>query len=672
MRPWAAGCLVLLVVLPTSTGSADDSAAHSGGELNVLGPDSGQLLHQYLLAEVTRQYDERRRDVVAALESSAAMSARRDRLRAQYRQMLGELPQRTPLNARTLGVIQRSGYRIERIAYESRPQHTVTANLYLPDGTSGPVPGVLVPCGHSANGKASDAYQRACILLALNGCAALIYDPIGQGERHQLPDDVQHGTTEHTLVGAGALLVGWNTANYRVWDGLRSLDYLAGRSEIDPQRLGCTGNSGGGTMTTWLMALDDRIVAAAPSCFITTVERLFQTIGPQDCEQHFPGQGAAGIEHADFITMRAPRPTLILAAERDFFDIAGTRTAFADAGNVYRVLGQPNHVSLFTYDDEHGFSRPRREAAVAWMRRWLADDNRKVVESNLAPLTDAELEVTASGQVRSEFPQERTVIDLAMHRAKLLAASRTATWNPDRPQQCVATIRRALALPDHAPAAAAIVRQGSLTRQGCTIEKLVLERPGRVPLPALLFVPEHTAPTDKKYPAVIFADGRGKARDAAAGGPIEQLARQGKIVLALDVCGCGETADAPQQGKYHNDELRTAMLALHIGRPLLSLRVEELLAARAALAADPRVDAARIDLVGVERLAPVALHAAAIEPGFRTVELHDSLRSWTDDVVARPLATNALSQVVPGVLVHYDLPDLARLLGARLHESTAK
>src|SRR5262249_38911733 len=155
----------------------------------------------------------------------------------------------------------------------------------------GPFPGVLMLIGHSSNGKAAGYVQRGCILLAKNGIAALAYDPIGQGERRQLLDDsgkpaVPGSTTEPTPVGGGARLVGSNTATYRIWDGIRSLDYLAGRPEVDPKKLGCTGCSGGGTLTSYLMALDDRIVAAAPSCYITSLERLFATIGPQDAEQN--------------------------------------------------------------------------------------------------------------------------------------------------------------------------------------------------------------------------------------------------------------------------------------------------------------------------------------------------------------------------------------------------
>ena len=158
------------------------------------------------------------------------------------------MPQKTPLNPRLVGTLARDGYRIERVIFESRPSHHVTANLYLPGG-KGPFPGVLLPCGHSDNGKAYESYQRASILLAKNGMAVLCYDPIGQGERNQRLDaqgkPVIRGTTEHTMAGIGALLVGRQLASYRIWDGLRALDYLASRPEIDP-RLGVYRQLGGG------------------------------------------------------------------------------------------------------------------------------------------------------------------------------------------------------------------------------------------------------------------------------------------------------------------------------------------------------------------------------------------------------------------------------------------
>jgi cephalosporin-C deacetylase-like acetyl esterase len=641
------------------------AGAPGDGKLDVLRQVDQPFLYGFLIGEVERQEIVRQQAVGKALQSADTIAARREQLRAQLRELVGDLPERTPLGARTVGTIQCNGYRIEKVIFESRPRHHVTASLYLPDDTSKGVPGVLVPCGHSAEAKAYPSYQSACALLALNGMAALIYDPIGQGERFQVLDFASHGTSEHTLVGLGALLVGLNTAHFRIWDGLRAMDYLAGRPEVDRERLGCTGNSGGGTMTTWLMAVDDRIAAAAPSCFITTVERLFKTIGPQDCEQHFPGQGHYGIDHTDFITMRAPKPTLILAAEKDYFDIGGTRTAYAQAKEVYRALSNPERVDLFSFNDEHGFSQPRREAAVRWMRRWLADDNRPVHEPTLSLQTAQDLQVTSSGQVVKEFADEATVVEMVNQRARMLAERRKTAWQSVDREKRQATIRQVLRLPADQTLRTAVGRSGTIAREGYTIEKLLIEPAGQVPLAALLCVPDR-ADGKGKLPAVIYADGRGKGADLGAGVHIEKLVGAGRIVLAVDLRGYGETADVPAGARYQNAEFRTAMVAMHIGRPLMGQRVEDLLAALSFVADDPRVDPAAIHLVGVERAGPAALHAAAIEPRFASLTLRSSIRSWTDDVVARPCDPELIGHVVPGALLHYDLPDLAAMLGSRL------
>ena len=164
------------------------------------------------------------------------------------------------------------------------------------------------------------------------------------------------------MVGIGSLLVGRSTATYRIWDGIRSLDYLGSRPEIDAKRLGCTGCSGGGTLTSYLMALDDRIVCAAPSCYLTTLEKLFATIGPQDAEQNIPGQVAFGMEHADYLTLRAPRPTLMCVATQDFFDIGGAWTTFREATGIYGILGHSERVNLAEYNTGHGYPKPQREA----------------------------------------------------------------------------------------------------------------------------------------------------------------------------------------------------------------------------------------------------------------------------------------------------------------------
>ncbi len=618
------------------------------------------LLRSYLLKECDTLLEARRKEV-AALETADAVNARIERIRRSWTAAVGPFPDKTPLNGKTLGVIQADGYRIEKVVYESRPDHHVTGNLYIPEG-EGPFPGVLVPCGHSRNGKASEAYQSSSALMAKHGFVVLIYDPIGQGERCQLLDDrgqpVIWGTTEHTLTDIGARLVGTCVANYRIWDGLRSLDYLIERPETDPERIGCTGNSGGGTLTSYLMVTDDRILAAAPSCYITSFSRLFHTIGPQDGEQNITAQIALGIDHADYLTMRAPKPTLVLTGTHDFFDIDGAWDSFREAKRVYGILGYGERVEMFEYPDKHGFSRPRREAALRWMQRWLQDKNEPSTEPELALKKDRDLQVTETGQVVSQF-KGRTVWDLSLERATALAEQRKAFWKDKPRATCLAEVGR-LAGIRPIETKPAIRSLGSLDRDGLTIEKLVITRTGEPPLPGLLFSPKERP---GRMPAVVYVDGRGMRQAAGAEGPIEQLVAAGHIVLAIDVRGTGETALArPRQ--YRNNEYQMTYLGVHLGRPLVGQRTEDVLTALEALLVRDDVDPGRVHAVGIERGGPVVLHAAALEPRIQQVTVRQAIDSWMD-VVATPLAEHQLEQIVPNALKRYDLPDLVRAIAPR-------
>ena len=419
--------LLAVVLLCGTVVAADD--------LTVLKPAKGEtpprkLLHAYLLAECDKHFATRKAEV-EKLKTPADIAARQKALREKFIEALGGFPGKTPLNAKTVGTLKRDGYTIEKVIYESRPEHHVTANLYLPEG-KGPFPGVLMPLGHSQNGKAADYMQRGAILLAKNGIASLVYDPIGQGERSQLLDKIGNpaikgSTSEHTMCGVGAILVGRGTATYRIWDGMRSLDYLASRPEIDAKKLGCTGCSGGGTLTAYLMALDDRILAAAPSCYLTNLERLFATIGPQDAEQNITGQVALGIDHADYVFLRAPRPTLILASTRDFFDIQGTWSTFRESKRIYTILGFPERVDLIEADAGHGYPKSHREAMARFMSRWLKGEDKVITEGDWPIEKDAALQCTRSGQVLDDF-KGKSVYDqnaaLATEFAKMRAAKR--------------------------------------------------------------------------------------------------------------------------------------------------------------------------------------------------------------------------------------------------------
>ncbi|HUT22912.1 MAG TPA: acetylxylan esterase, partial [Sumerlaeia bacterium] len=554
-----------------------------------------------------------------------------------------------------------------KVAFESRPNHHVTANLYLPSTGKRPCPSVLVPCGHSPNGKAYPSYQSACVLLAKNGFAALIVDPICQGERYQFLDAsgkpaTGGGTMAHTLLDVGAKLVGSGSVAYEAWDNIRAVDYLVSRPEVDPTRIGCTGNSGGGTQTTFLMALDDRINVAAPACYLMTREAVFDTIGPADGCQHLANEGLHGIEQGDYIAMRAPKPTIILAAERDFFDINATSVAFREAKRLYAVLGFAARVDLFAADEEHGFGKPLRQAAVWWMRRWLLDDDSPVVEPELNLQKEQDLWVTETGQVGSHWKGEVTVADLNLRRAKELAPERARFWKDNGRAECLAEVKRLIGFRDERTTLS-VETKGAIAREDCRVEKLLIQRAGQTPVPALLFLPKGKS---GKLPAILYVDGRGKRVEAVPGGAASKLASQGRVVLSIDARGFGETTDDPSEGhaKYWNCEHRNAMIAMHIGRPLLGQRVEDVLDALEALVAREDVDKGRIQIVGIGQAGPVALHAAAIDERFGEATIDRSIASWID-LVAAPLGHDHLTHVVPFALTRYDLPDLVRAIAPR-------
>ena len=616
-----------------------------------------RMLYDFLLREAGKQFDARRR-AVAALKTPADLRHRQKELRQRFLEALGGFPAKTPLKPRVVGTLKGEGFRVERVIYESRPDHHVTALFYLPEGKA-PFPGVLVPCGHSANGKAAEAYQRVCILIAKNGLAVLCYDPIGQGERIQLLDRqgkpaIPGSTSEHTMAGVGALLVGRNTATYRIWDGIRSLDYLASRPEVDPKRLGCTGNSGGGTLTAYLMALEDRIVAAAPSCYITSLERLFATIGPQDAEQNITGQVAFGMEHADYVTMRAPKPTLICTATRDFFDIGGAWTSFREAKLLYGLLGHGERVDLFEYNDKHGFSKPRRQAAMRWMRRWLLHRDDAPSEGDFPVFKDAEVQCTRTGQVLEDF-KGRSVFDLNAEREKELARQRAKFLKEKGRDGLLKEVRRLLALPAEVKPAKVLPSKGG--RQYFETE------PGII---ATAWVRQPKKKPQKPVPVIVYLDtSRGDLPPHLVAQPSGLLGALGRTIIRFQVRGTGFTSPAGAgRGRvgFFGADVREAFLSLHLNRPLLGQRVLDVLALVGYLARDRNF--AGVELWAERSMGPVALHAAALDPRIKGVMLKDSLASWSS-VVRTPLSRDQLCNAVPGVLASYDLPDLAASLAPR-------
>ena len=629
------------------------------------------MMKRKLLADV----DAARARWLAALEACATdeqLAARQKAHRAFFFDALGGLPDRTPLNPRVTGTVRRDGFSVEKVIFESQPRHFVTVALFLPDTGlhKPPHPGVLIPCGHSQNGKGNEGYQKAAALLALNGIAALIVDPIDQGERAQLlgPDDKPPfwGTTAHTMAAVGCILLGRNVARFEIWDCMRGIDYLQGRPEVDPARIGCMGNSGGGTQTAYVMALDDRVAAASPSCYLCSLQgKLLRTEGPQDAEQNIFGQLAFGMDHADYLLMRAPKPTLLCAATKDFFPIADTRETFRLAKAIYSRMGRAECVDMAETENTHGWHPPLREAATRWMVRWLRGGDAAFVPepAGLKVLSDAEIRCTPDGEVM-RLEGARTVYDLNIDFEQSLEEQRKATWAGDRAAALgavrrLAGIRALDALPKPE-----IERAGELSRDGLRIEKLVFRPEPGVVLPALRFSIEGK-PSGDATP-VLCVHEQGKAADAAPGGPIETLARAGHAVLSVDLRGTGETQQGTQKyfAPHFGPDGQDVYLAYLLGHSYVGMRTEDILVCARWLAGESKRPAVR--LVAVGHVGVPALHAAALEPGlFESAKVSRVLTSWCHAIHTRA-TRNQLVNAVHGALTAYDLPDLAGAIGGRL------
>ena len=593
------------------------------------------------------------------LETADQIHAYQARLRDFFVQQLGGFPERTPLNARVVGQLDGDGYRIEKIIFQSQPHHHVTAALYLPDNRP-PYPGVVVSCGHSRTAKAADYNQYFGIALARNGIAALCYDPIGQGERSQILNKegkvrFSNTTREHFLLGVGSILIGTNTARYRIWDGIRAIDYMVGRPDVDPNRIGFTGCSGGGTLTSYVMALDDRVACAVPACYLTTFRRLIETIGPQDAEQNIFGQIAFGMDHPDYVLMRAPRPTLISSTTGDYFDIGGAWNNYRQAKRLYTRLGFPERVDLVEAPGNHGVQPANLVAITRWMRRWLLDQDDAVELKEISAHSEQELQCTEKGQVLL-LPNERSVFDLNVEHERRLAIHRNEFWKNTSQAEALQAVRKAVSVrPLDEIGKLRMKEVGRVQREGYHIDKIVLHTPSGLPIPALTFHPE--SPEDDAY---LYLHGEGKQTDGAVGGPIEELVSEGYVVVAIDLRGCGETA-AKEQDDLLGD-WRTYFLSYLLGQSVLGLQTEDALACGRWVANYETKQPRRVHLVGIGSAGVPALHAAALEPElFATVKLRKTIPSWSM-IIGQHAPKDVLSSTVHGALRIYDLPNLVELL----------
>ena len=629
-----------------------------------------RMVQEFFVGRETALHQQRL-DRLAALTSKADAEAYVRSIRGRIRESFGPFPERTPLNARVTKVVERDAYRIENVLFESRPGFLVSANLYVPKGRPFPLPGVVGTCGHSANGKAIDTYQSFCQGLARLGYVVLIFDPIGQGERMQYVDANWKpirgtGTAEHNYAGIQQVLVDERFCTWRAWDAVRALDYLATRQEVDTRHLGITGNSGGGTMTTWLCGLDDRWTMAAPSCFVTELRRNMENELGADMEQMPPRALALGLDHEDFLAALAPKPVIILAKEKDYFDARGNEAAYERLKRLYRLLGAEDNVAYFIGPTYHGYSKENREAMYRWFNRCTGISD-ATSEPTLVLEKDETLWCTPQGQVAAL--RSKPIHDFTRERSKALASTRTARGRLDPPalargvadllrlpdRSGVPEFRILRPLPDrkypirHALPYMVETDRGVHALVYRLTREPLLSRPPRETRNAILYVSDQSADAELRNEPLV--------RELIEATPDAAF-------HACDVRGIGESA--PQttslndQDEYSTDYFYSSH-GLVLDYPYVGQRTFDVLRVLDWLAA---WGYDQVHLAARGQGAAPATFAALLSPQVTRVTLKHPPASYA--AIAESLEYRwPLSALPPGVLASFDLPDCYRALEAR-------
>ena len=597
------------------------------------------------------------------LSGQAEYDAYRKAMHAKMMSAMGEWPARTPLNARTVATLKRDGYRIEKVIFESMPQLFVTANLFIPDG-EGKHPAIVMSCGHSGEGKDCDIYLRACVIAVKQGFVALMYDPYEQGERREFAGI--GSTSHHNIIGLKASLLGWSMPMLRTWDGMRAIDYAESRPEVDKDRIGFMGQSGGGTMTALMTAADWRLKATAPSCYLTSLRHLCESMGPQDAEQNIFGQLAFGLNHTGYVLLPDTK-VAVTCRFCDMFSIYGTRDLFRTVQTLAGKLGSASHYALNSAPGSHGWTESTETASVDWMRAWLKDE-RQLLPLDCQKYRQLDIgfnvknvELGLSLDERGVTPNKRTMDLPGARDIHMILRDRLAAKASIRPAYSAAE-RNAMAaklagvkLP--AEMNAAVKELAAVDVDGVSLTRVAFVYPDGLELPACWLVPASAKQSPVQPAPVLMVGQKGRADWAA-----EAKARlaEGSSVLVADITGYGEIGkenkvfygadDCPEEGF-------SVMLYL-MGESMTGRRATDMLVLADWIKG--RTGTAP-DLVARGSAAIPAAHARAAAPeAFAKVSVSDAPISWTEFIEKGDTVKYRYTYMVVNALLHYDWPDLLK------------
>jgi dienelactone hydrolase len=653
-----------IMLLCLCISSQNLKAQKSPGELDVIKnwihfSDASNSLYHHLASEAFDFLD-KRTNTITAIHALPDWKRRQELVRKTLLDIVGPFPAKTPLNPRITNTIVKDGYKVENIIYESQPGFYVASSLFIPDGLKGKAPAVIYCSGHSGlAGYRYPTYQHVILNLVKKGFIVFAFDAIGQGERDEYynpgtgKSDALISET-HSYSGVQAFITGSSQAGYVIWDGIRAVDYLLTRKEVDPARIGMTGRSGGGTQTAYIAAMDDRIKAAAPENYVTNFTRLIETAGPQDAEQNMFNVIEHGIDMADYLEVRAPKPTLMITTTRDMFSIQGARETAKEASGIFKAYGKPENFRMVTDDSVHASTKKNREAMYAFFQKHLNNPGDSSDEE-LTILSPKELQVTKTGQVSTSLNSE-TVYSLNRKTAEKLE-NRLESSRKNFPGYLAGVVESAKQLSGYKEPVKSNepVFTGRFQKDGYAIEKYFVKGEGDYVIPYLLMKPENP-----NHKALIYLHPSGKSAEALPGGEMEWFVKNGFTVLAPDLLGVGEMSPENTSIRVY---LRTWYASMLIGRSILAVQAGDVIRLTSLLKKTQGID----EVYGFARkeMAPVLLHAAAFNPSITRIALIEPYSSYRSVATNRLYDPKFINSLVPGALKLYDLPDLAASLAPR-------
>lgn len=399
-----------------------------------------------------------------------------------------------------------------------------------------------------------------------------------------------------------------------------------------------------------IAAFDDRIYASAPECYITNFTRLLESIGPQDAEQ-IPYNGIKkGVDHPDFLHLRAPKPTLIITATNDFFSIQGARETFAEAQKSYTILGKPENISTVEDMGEHGPTLKNREAICQFFQKYLLlPGDKKFVKGDF--FTEKDLWVTETGQVATSL-NGKTVFDLNKEFINKMHDKKLESTN------LLQTIRQVSGI-EFKDSIKSVVYTGKIEQDSITIEKYFIQSHSKdYVLPFYLAKKSNK----EKLAAVLYLSQGGK-EDILNSEEVLQLLQLGYAVISPDLPGIGELSDPDYKGVSIKGVLYNYMLCANfVGKSIAGYQAEALDLLRQHLQKRNDILSDNISAVVKDEMCSAFLHFTAFRNFFKRVVLIRPYLSYLDIATTRYYQPRIMLSAIPGVLNHYDLPELEALL----------